>query len=137
MADHIEISADGGATYKKIRVRVSDRTLDGLAAPPDEMFAGLNGANTLSVGAAKRRWQYRGLFQNANPPTGYTDYAFIAALFGAQTVAASKLKLKGMSVTTAADVLLANRASPNLLCLSFDRTADAAMWECDLDFVEQ
>lgn len=111
MADrgYIELSTDGGTTYKSYDVEAYSGREHGRNTPTDVKRT-LDGSASLSVGVSKRTYVYTLVVQYTGASTGYGTISDLATAFTSSTGGDVAWYLKPMENTTAVEVV----------CTSFD-----------------
>lgn len=132
MANYIEISRDGGATWKLIKVLADGDAVDGAPDTPSMVVRALNGTTIESVGVSKTRWFYRCLVFAQPTDAAFANVEWIKSMFAAGEI----LKLKPFA-GNAYDAVIQNRATHNLRCITFNHIGQEAAYTVEIDLIEK
>jgi hypothetical protein len=132
MANYIEISQDGGATWKRLKVLADGDAVDGAPDTPGAVIRALNGTTLESVGVSKIRWFYRCLVFAQPTDSAFADVEWVKSMFAS----GEALKLKPFNGNSYG-VVIQNRAAHNLRCITFNHTGQNAAYTVEIDLIEQ
>ena len=128
MANYIEISRDGGATWKKASVLIEGDVANGEPVTPALVEEDLSGSVVESVGVAKYRWHYSLKIWSAPPDSSYATSQWIREMFAAP----GKIRVKLLGSGTIGEAAITNRSAPNMRSITIDH---ATLFSFDLDLL--
>lgn len=125
--NYVELSNNGGANYYRFELMYSDDPTEDVPDVPSEVSATLDGTSVISFGAHRRSWAFDARVIRNDSRSGYATLSIAKGFFSATTIAANQLKFRDRTGTTY-DVVLVNKGSPRMRCLSTNHYADDAVW---------
>ena len=128
MANYIQISRDGGATWKKISTFVDGETIDCEPVTPALVDEDLSGNVVDSVGVAKIHCHYLLKVWRTPPDSAYADTSWIEAMFKTP----GKVRLKPFKNSVVAECAITNRGAPNKRSITLDHDT---LFSFDLDLL--
>jgi len=129
MANCIEISRDGGATWKKVSTRTAGETIDGEPITPALVDEDLTGNVVGSVGVDETHWHYTLKVLATPVDSAYASAAWIKEMFRRP----GKVRIKSLSGEIG-EAEITNRGAVNMRCLTIDHGA-GAVYTFDLDLL--
>lgn len=129
MANCIEISRDGGATWKKASTRTAGETIDGEPITPALVDEDLSGNVVGSVGVDKTRWHYTLRVLTTPVDSAYASADWIKEMFRTP----GKVRIKSLAGEIG-EAEIVNRSAVNMRCITLDHGA-GAVWLFDLDLL--
>jgi len=128
MANYIEISRDGGATWKKASVMLEGDTINAQPVTPALVAEDLSGNVVESVGVGKLHWHYVLKIFATPSDSSYATAAWISDMFAAP----GKIRVKSLGSGAIGEAAITNRGAPNKRSLTIDH---ATLFAFDLDLL--
>jgi hypothetical protein len=128
---YIQVSNDGGSTYKKYDLAFGSSPVIPIPDTPSESTSTLNGDSVISFGASKYTWAFDLQVIKADTRTNYGTLSDALGLFSSVTAAANNIRLRLMdydTVSTTYQTVLTNKSKPDVSCLSVDPYATDAVY---------
>jgi hypothetical protein len=128
MANYIEISRDGGATWKKVSVFIEGDTVNAEPVAPALVEEDLSGNVVESVGVAKYHWHYIIKIWAAPPDSSYATAQWILEMFATL----GKIRVKSLGSGMVGECSITNRGAPNKRSITIDHNT---LFSFDLDLL--
>jgi len=133
---YIEVSNDGGSTYRRYDVMLSTEPVIPVPETPSEAGATLDGSSVIAYGVSKNAWSFLLKVIYADTRSNYGTLAQCLGLFSATTAAANNIRLRLRDydvVATTYQTVLRNKSKPEVRCLTPDHYATDAVYTVRLE----
>lgn len=124
--DYIELSNDGGTTYRRYDVMHSTDPVIPIPETPSESGPTLDGSSVIAFGVSKSTWAFTLRVLVSDARTNYGNLSQLLGLFSATTIAANNIRLRLRDYDVAAttyQTVLRNKTKPDVRALSVDHYA--------------
>lgn len=134
--DYIELSIDGGSTYKRYDVMLTPDPVIPIPETPSEVSPTLDGTSTIAYGVSKSTWSFLLKVINVDGRSNYGTLANCLAVFSTTTATANNVRLRLRDydvVATTYQTVVRNKTKPDVRCLSVDHYATDAVYTVRLE----
>lgn len=134
--DYIEVSNDGGTTYRRYDVMLSNEPVIPVPETPSEANATLDGSSVIAYGVSKNKWSLLLRVTRNDTRSNYGTLAQCLGLFSATTAAANNVRFRDReydTVVTTYQTVITNKTAPDVKCLSPDHLAADAIYNVRLE----
>lgn len=129
--NYIELSNDGGSTYRRYDVMLSDRPVIPIPNTPSESGATLDGSSVVAYGVSKSVWDFTLKVIRNDTRSNYGTLAQCLGLFSATTATANNVRLRDReydTVATTYQTVITNKSQPEVTCKTPDHLATDAVY---------
>lgn len=129
--DYIELSNDGGTTYRRYDVMHSTDPVIPIPETPSESGPTLDGSSVIAYGVSKSTWSFTLRVLVSDSRSNYGNLSQLLGIFSATTAAANNIRLRLRDydvVATTYQTVLRNKTKPDVRVLSVDHYATDAVY---------
>ena len=134
--DYIELSIDGGSTYKRYDVMLNSDPVIPIPETPSEVSPTLDGTSTIAYGVSKSTWSFLLKVIKGDTRTNYGTLDNCLSVFSTTTATANNVRLRLRDydvVATTYQTVVRNKTRPDVRCLSVDQYATDAVYTVRLE----